>query len=53
MMEKYPNTKVVCVSNSNDQHDYIVKKAKDKGVSNRVVHIKANIKDFTATSFGE
>lgn len=48
----YPNSRVVSVSNSKDQQDFILKKAKAKGVEDRLLYFKTNIKDFTAEKYG-
>ncbi|XP_074656082.1 uncharacterized protein LOC141909537 [Tubulanus polymorphus] len=44
--EKYPNCKVVFVSNSETQHDYIIDEAKRLGFDDRIEHIKANANTF-------
>jgi len=52
-LETYSHVKVVGVTNSQAQADYIKKKAQSKRVNDRLLVIVSNIKNFTAESFGK
>jgi len=47
--EKYPNCKVVCVSNSSTQREHIEREAKVKGYSKRLQCITADANVFTTS----
>lgn len=53
ILTNYPKSKVVAISNSNQQREFIEKKAQEKGFSDRLLVIKTNVKYFTAASYGE
>jgi cyclopropane-fatty-acyl-phospholipid synthase len=51
MLERYPKSKIVSVSNSNRQRELIIKKAKEKGVSDRLLVFTCNVNEFSAKNY--
>jgi len=52
-LETYTNLKIVGVTNSQAQADYIKKKAQGKRVNDRVLVIVSNIKNFNVGTYGK
>lgn len=53
ILQSYPKTKVVAISNSKTQREYIEKKAQEKGFSDRLMVFTTNVREFTRKNFGD
>lgn len=53
LLENFPGVKVVSVSNSNAQREFIMQRAQEKNVSDRILVITCNIAKFDNTIYGK